>query len=221
MNNKLLVEIANHHFWLSPDKLMYWEEASAIIASDLHFGKTAHFRKAGIAVPSSILSDDLDRLTKSIAAFHAKQLIVVGDMFHSIANNELDIFLEFRASYAELNIHLILGNHDILPMSWYEQAGINTHHHYYLSEPFCFCHDPNESLLIENPSILHQFSGHLHPSVYIKTGSRQTMRFPCFWVGKTMTVLPAYSKFTGAIAINPGKEDKVYAVVNHSILQVQ
>ena len=31
---------------------MFWEEEKALIVSDLHFGKTGHFRKSGIAVPA-------------------------------------------------------------------------------------------------------------------------------------------------------------------------
>jgi hypothetical protein len=37
------------HFWLSPERVIYWEDEKALILSDSHFGKTGHFRKSGRA----------------------------------------------------------------------------------------------------------------------------------------------------------------------------
>ena len=74
--------------WLSPERCIYWEEQKALIVSDLHFGKTGHFRKSGIPVPQNIYKEDLQRLVSQIQHFNASHLIVVGDLFHSVANKE-------------------------------------------------------------------------------------------------------------------------------------
>src|SRR6202000_326423 len=92
--------------------------------SDLHFGKTGHFRKAGIAVPQSVYREDLLRLLRQIQYFQPRQLLVVGDLFHSRENKELALFLKWREDFPDLNIHLIEGNHDILHEGWYKKAGI-------------------------------------------------------------------------------------------------
>jgi metallophosphoesterase superfamily enzyme len=54
-----------------------------LIVSDLHFGKTGHFRKSGIAVPQSVYKKDLQRLFHQVQYFQPRKLIVVGDLFHS------------------------------------------------------------------------------------------------------------------------------------------
>ena len=53
-------EMDGQIFWLSPERIIFWENENTIIASDLHFGKTGHFRKAGIAMPQSVFKEDLN-----------------------------------------------------------------------------------------------------------------------------------------------------------------
>ncbi|HVU84000.1 MAG TPA: hypothetical protein VHC50_04120, partial [Puia sp.] len=87
-------KIFNQQFWLTGDRTLYWEEERSLIVSDLHFGKTGHFRKSGIAVPQSVYREDLQRLVVQIQHFLPRQLVIVGDMFHSHANLELELFLK-------------------------------------------------------------------------------------------------------------------------------
>ncbi len=70
-----------------------------LLLSDLHFGKTGHFRKEGIAVPQAIYKEDLQRLVTQIQFFKPQQVVVIGDMFHSHANKELDLFKKWRNDF--------------------------------------------------------------------------------------------------------------------------
>ncbi len=97
MHSPVSHKILNQQFWLTTDRTMYWEEEKALIVSDLHIGKTGHFRKSGIAVPSSVYKEDLQRLIVQIQYFQPRELIIVGDMFHSHANKELELFLKWRS----------------------------------------------------------------------------------------------------------------------------
>ena len=125
----LLQHIINKNsFWVSPDRCLFWEEQKALILADLHFGKTGHFRKYGIAVPQSVYKEDLQRLVAQIQFFQPKQLIIVGDLFHSHANKELELFKRWRENFPGLIIHLIKGNHDILQDDWYNGADILLNH---------------------------------------------------------------------------------------------
>jgi metallophosphoesterase superfamily enzyme len=110
---------------LSPDRCVFWEEQKTLIVSDLHFGKTGHFRKSGIAVPQAVYKEDIQRLVNLLQFFKPQQMIVVGDFFHSHANKELDLFLKWRADFESLHIILVKGNHDILKAEWYQQANIS------------------------------------------------------------------------------------------------
>jgi len=111
--------------WLSPARCIYWEEEKALILSDLHFGKTGHFRKSGISVPQNIYKEDLQRLFTQIQFFKPSTLLIAGDMFHSHANKEIDFFSKWRNDIQEVSIVLIKGNHDILTDKFYKEAGIN------------------------------------------------------------------------------------------------
>src|ERR1044072_3206990 len=111
--------IKGQQLWLSPDRCIFWEDQRSLIVSDLHFGKTGHFRKAGIAVPQSVFKEDLQRLVAQLQHFKPKQLVVVGDLFHSVANKELDLFRRWREDMPGLCIQLVKGNHDVLKKEWY------------------------------------------------------------------------------------------------------
>src|ERR1035437_7802162 len=95
--------------WLTAESCIFWEDQKALIVSDLHFGKTGHFRKSGIAVPQALYKEDLQRLVAQIQYFQPRQLIIVGDLFHSQANKELELFKKWRANFPGLSIHLIKG----------------------------------------------------------------------------------------------------------------
>ncbi|HJU45906.1 MAG TPA: metallophosphoesterase, partial [Chitinophagaceae bacterium] len=136
--------IHNNTFWLSPERVIFWEEEQALITSDLHFGKTGHFRKAGIAVPQHVYKEDLQRLFHQVQYFQPSQLIVVGDLFHSNANKEHDLFRKWRKDHAALQIHLIKGNHDILADNWYEETAIATSKELNIHS-FSFVHDPQQA----------------------------------------------------------------------------
>lgn len=220
MNPTFTIAIAGNHFVLSPLKLMFWTEKKAIILSDMHLGKTGHFRKAGIAVPNAINEDDLQSLLVAIDTFEAEKIIVVGDMFHSVANKELNAFAAWRKLIHQIEFHLVKGNHDILPLDWYEQQAISVHHPTWQIGNIQFEHEPPNT---ENATIqegVYTFSGHLHPSIRLKIGSRQLLQFPCFHVRANQVTLPAFGRFCGSVPIKPRSNDQVYAVVNQQIIAI-
>ena len=55
------IEIQNQHIILTNYRAAFWEEEETLFLSDLHVGKAAHFRKHGIAVPTSVMDSDLAR----------------------------------------------------------------------------------------------------------------------------------------------------------------
>jgi len=61
MSAYTLHKINGNHFLLFTENYIYWEEEKAIILTDLHLGKSGHFRKNGIAVPQPVFKDDMQR----------------------------------------------------------------------------------------------------------------------------------------------------------------
>lgn len=206
--------ISGNNFWLSSERSVYWEQQQAIILSDLHLGKTGHFRKAGIAIPQTVLHHDLQRLVQLLEYYHPKEVIIVGDLFHSKENKEMDLFLDWRNNWSSIDFRLVKGNHDILPDNWYHRAGIITHHHNYVTAGFCFTHDPSDCA----PGGHYTFSGHVHPGIRISGMGKQSLQFPCYYFGASVAILPAFSHFTGLALLQPEKEDTVFAIVNQSVI---
>lgn len=210
--------IQNNHFWLSAERCIYWEEEKTLIVSDLHFGKTGHFRKSGIAVPQNIFKEDLQRLFTQIQLYKAEKLLVVGDMFHSTANKELELFLKWRNDLPQLQIHLVKGNHDILKADWYTSANIEVHPNQLSINRFCFAHDVEQSDCESSASFF--FTGHIHPGVVINGMGRQSLRFPCFYFNHKFAILPAFSRFTGLASMDVKKNDSVFAIVEKAVIKL-
>lgn len=216
--------LRNQHLWLSPHRCLYWEEEQSLVLSDLHFGKTGHFRKAGIAVPQSVYREDLLRLLSLIQYFQPKELVIVGDLFHSRENKELDLFLRWREDFPHLGMRLVLGNHDILRTDWYLKAGIVVNEAVLEIGPFAFVHDIEHAAGVAGLDDLefagqggterpYYFSGHLHPGIRINGMGKQSLQFPCFYFGVGYAILPAFGRFTGTVSIDPGRESNVFAIL--------
>jgi DNA ligase-associated metallophosphoesterase len=207
--------ISNNTFLLSADRCVFWEEEKTLILSDLHLGKTGHFRKAGIAIPQAVFKEDMQRLVAQLQSFKPRQVIIIGDMFHSESNKEHDFFLKWRQDFSSLPIHLVKGNHDILKKEWYALADITIHTCEMLVGDFVFVHDVVDCTVPDHGYI---FSGHIHPAVTIRGLGKQSLNFPCFYFGKRYAVLPAFSKFTGTFTIEPKAGENVFALVKQTII---
>ena len=214
----LLHKILNNHFLLTGSRTMYWEEEKILIISDLHMGKAGHFRKHGIGIPQTVFSEDLQRLITQLQYFKPKQLLVVGDLFHSHENREHELFLKWRNDLSGFSMILVKGNHDILPENWYRTAGIEVHDRKLQVTNFSFMHDSDD---MEPGKNLYTFCGHVHPGIVLHGTGKQTLRFPCFHFGKDHAVLPAFGKFTGLHTVKPKRGDHVYALVDEQVMKIQ
>lgn len=211
-------KIFNQTFLLSAQRTVFWEEEKTLILSDLHLGTSGHFRKSGIAIPQNLYKEDLFRLLNEIQFFKPKQLIIVGDLFHSSMNKEHELFLKWRKDIASTEIHLIKGNHDILKNEWYKNAEIKVHKKHLSIGDFSFTHDINECEEKENN---YCFSGHIHPSILMRGLGKQSINLACFYFAKDYAVLPAFGKFTGTYQIKPTPEECAYVLVENKIMKLQ
>jgi len=205
--------------WLCADRCIFWEEQQALILADLHLGKTGHFRKSGIAVPQTVFKEDMQRLVNLIQFHKPRQLIIVGDMFHSESNKELELFSRWRNNFSSLDIHLIKGNHDILDERWYAGANICLHMNELEIENFVFRHDYSGVSPL-NATDKYFFAGHIHPGVHIRGIAKQGLTLPCFHFAELYCTLPAFSRFTGVALIRQARTDKVFAIVNDKVVRI-
>jgi DNA ligase-associated metallophosphoesterase len=210
--------INKNDFLLNSNRTIFWEQEKILILSDLHLGKTGHFRKSGIAVPAAVMKEDMQRFIAAIQFFKPLQVVIVGDLFHSVANKEHELFLKWRNDLPHIPILLVKGNHDIVPDAWYKKAGIETIDMIWRKNNFLFVHeieDAREENVSEHD---YFFSGHIHPAISIKGLGKQSLRFPCFYFTDNYAVLPAFGKFTGTYLLEPAKKDTTFVIVEDSVL---
>ncbi|RYY98025.1 MAG: ligase-associated DNA damage response endonuclease PdeM [Chitinophagaceae bacterium] len=216
MQPPLLHTHLGQRLWLSAQRALFWEEERILLLSDLHLGKSGHFRKAGIPVPAGVMKEDMQRLLHLLGHFRPERLVVVGDLFHSRDNREHDLFRRWRDDLPDQRITLVRGNHDILSKDWYREAGIEVVEEPMRIGPYCFAHDPADA-----PAGVYTFCGHLHPGVVLHGLGRQSLRFPCFYFAPEYCILPAFGKFTGLANVHPQKTDIVFAVVEQSVIRMR
>ncbi len=204
--------------WLSPERCLFWEEDKSLIVSDIHLGKSGHFRKAGIGIPQTVFKEDLQRLIAQVQFFKPERLIVVGDFSHSNMNNELKLFERWRKDLSQLPIHLVKGNHDILDNDWYTAHDISIHDEQMHTTPFTFMHELPTTTADTDKYI---FTGHVHPGIRIDGLGKQSLQFPCFYFAGQHAVLPAFGRFTGLYPVKPKKLDKVFAIADKKVLELQ
>lgn len=210
----------NQTLWLSSARCLFWEEENALILSDMHFGKSGHFRKSGIGIPQNIFKEDLQKLFAQIQFFKPKTLLIAGDMFHSSPNKEMDFFQKWRNDFSNVDFYLIRGNHDILSNKFYKEANIKVFENKLLIKDFCFTHDINSSCNNEE-SRHYTFSGHIHPGIKMNGGGNQSLMLPCFYFGRQYAILPAFSAFTGLTKLKPSASDHVFVLAKNDVLQLQ
>ncbi len=210
--------IFENTFFLNANRTIFWEEEKTLILSDLHLGKSGHFRKSGIGIPQNIFKEDMQRLLAGIQFYKPCQLIIVGDLFHSDFNKEHDLFLKWRKDLSALPIQLVKGNHDILKNEWYDAADVIVHKKKFSLSNFTFTHDINDCSGNEEN---YCFSGHIHPGIRINGMAKQSLQLACFYFAKKYAVLPAFGKFTGTFPIHPVPGDAVFALIENKIMQIQ
>lgn len=186
-----------------------------LIISDLHIGKSAHFRKHGIQVPATVGTGDLERLSRLIIFYQPEILLITGDMFHNHLNSDVNTFALWRKTFPDLRLLLIKGNHDRLKVKDYQLLEIEVYDKELICTPFRFIHDQPEQT-----DEYYPISGHIHPGVTVYGRARQQLNLPCFYFGEKYAVLPAFSAFTGLSRIKPGKNDRFYAISPTKVIAV-
>jgi DNA ligase-associated metallophosphoesterase len=208
-----MISLKGEALELLPERAMWWPKEQALILSDLHWGKSAHFRKHGIPMPGSTQQQDALRLARIVAQTGARQLIIAGDLFHSRHNSEVDDFRRWRDAHEDLKIDFIMGNHDILDASFYKGLGFVVYEQGMECKPFYIAHDE-----LLHPT-LYTIHGHLHPGISIPGVKAHSL--PVFAVGSHALILPAFGRFTGCKRIHPGNFEALYVVGEEKVLKLK
>ena len=198
---------------LLAEKAIHLPDHDMLLIADLHFGKVEHFRKNGIGIPSGTSDKDYDKLRKLILKMKAKDVIFLGDLFHSDFNNAWFGFQKLIKELKDYRFHLVMGNHDIMDIDKYKNLKVC---HQMEVGNLILTHEPLD-VIIEDK---YNLCGHIHPGVKLRGKAKQNLRLPCFYFGKHTGILPAFGSFTGLHVLKPLEGDTVYVVNGEVVLEV-
>jgi len=203
---------------LLAEKAIFWERKKLLFLSDLHLGKSTHFMKNGIPMPSETALIDLTRLVQLIEAKQPQTVLFLGDLFHSVFNAEFLRFGEAIAPFlGHIDFLLVVGNHDILPLKQFESIGLKVVGAKYTLAPFTFSHEP---LLTLDKEDLYNFCGHIHPGFRLSCKGKQRMSLPCFYCDSKQMILTAFSELAGKMVLQAKKAAEVFVITQQQVLNV-
>lgn len=190
---------------LLPGRAAYLPASATLLVADLHLGKAATFRKAGIPVPEGSAQADLARLRRLVHETSARRLVIVGDLFHAKSGCTDRVFAEFAATrrqFVGTEVILVIGNHDRTLGKVPATLGIDTCLPQLSEGPWHFVHEPSAPLVGADRANV-TISGHLHPTVSIRSPGGARIADRCFVAEEALLVLPAFGSFTGGHRVTP------------------
>lgn len=223
---------------LLPERAVYWPERRVLFVADLHLGKDATFRQAGLAVPAVSSCDCLNRLQKLIEVYEPAECIILGDLIHAADSLNERLYVEISDFFSRIpkcKWRLIKGNHDRHTKKWPEQWPLVIEGEEVFLEPFRLLHIP--PLSDQSDGGLKQASfrqtsdlsakkekfflaGHLHPAWRIKGSILVREKLSCFWITSGGLILPAFGTFTGTKVIERGSLDRIFVVADTKVIEV-
>ena len=210
------IDVDGAHLQLLEQRALWWPAARTLLVADVHLGKGAAFRRAGLAVPEGSTQTDLKRLDLLITQFAPTRLLVLGDLFHAAFGSQdawWAHFDQFRARHPALQIQVVRGNHDRAlanspghwRLEWVPEALVDP--------PFVFAHQPRD-----DPRG-YVIAGHLHPVVRLRSATDR-LRLPVFWWRARQAVLPSFGSFTGGHPVQALRGERLVAVTPDGLVEV-
>jgi len=206
------IHLGGEHFVLTNQRALYWPRYRSLVLSDLHVGKAAHFRKHGMAVPSSVMHKDLDRLKGLCKFFDAKEIVVAGDLLHASENSDVAYFSRWLEELQGIETILVEGNHDRISKKRWKEIGVGAVLPELTRGPVTVVHE------FKADFTGFQINGHVHPGVVLQSKTGR-LRLPCFLHNPGSLLLPAFSTFTGLDTTRTPKGD-VYCFDEDSIFTI-
>jgi len=201
---------------LLKEKAVWIPSLGSVFIADLHFGKAAHFRKSGIPIPEPIHHEDLNNIQSIITSYQPQSVYFLGDLFHSDWNDQWNILNQYLEKFPDVKFNLVLGNHDILPISAYNLSSFDVFKSPLELGNLILSHEPLEKI----PKDRINLCGHIHPGIRLVGRARQSIRLSCFYYKPNQLILPAFGKFTGLALVKPSSKDQVFGITNEKVIPI-
>jgi len=191
-----------------------------LFVADVHVGKAATFRAAGLPAPAGTTRENLARLDALIDALQPRPLAVLGDLFHArqaYCETTLSEFAGWRRRRAALAIVLVAGNHDLRAGPPPAALGLELVDEPYALEGLECRHLPIAQADAAGPPSL---AGHIHPATSLHGPGHDRLRLPCFVLRGRQLILPAFGEFTGGAAVRADDETALCVVAGEHIIHI-
>lgn len=212
----LQISLLHQALELLKEKALWIEKHKILLIADIHLGKAAHFRKAGLPIPEEVHAQDFLHLKQLIATLNPEKIYFLGDLFHSSWNQQWEVFESFLSKNPSISFHLIRGNHDIMREKIYLRSLLKIHDSPLKIDNLLLSHEPLDVI----PEGYLNICGHIHPGIAIRTTTKQKIRIPVFYFSKNTLILPSFGNFTGKFMIQPKAEDLVWGVSENLVFPI-
>jgi DNA ligase-associated metallophosphoesterase len=212
----MIIDICGTQVQLLAQKAIYIVKQKVLVIADMHLGKLVHFRRNGIFIPTPVVNQDLKTLVFLIEQLDPKEVVFLGDLFHSEKNSEYYHFLDTINLFPTIQFTLTKGNHDVIPEEIFKNSKISIVKAKELQNNIVLMHQLPKHLNQESFYIV----GHIHPGYRFETKGRQSYRLSCFHLGVHSLTLPAFGMHTGLFIPEFLETDKVYVIMNDEVIKV-
>jgi uncharacterized protein len=199
-----------------------------LLVADLHLGKAATFRRAGIPIPEGSSQADLARLEALIRDHEVARLLILGDLLHAASGCTADVVAEFRAFRDRVPataVVLVLGNHDVAARRLAGDLGLDACLSILDEPPLRFVHIAAAATAEEDDEATTSgiglvVAGHVHPRVTLRGPSGDRLADRCFHLDERILTLPAFGSFTGGHAVEMTDRARVWLARDDAVLEV-
>ena len=200
---------------------LFLEDYQTLLVADLHLGKDTTFRREGLAVPRGSSAQTLRCVMEMVRETNAKDVIILGDLFHartSLSAEICELFADFLRSLSSVHVTLVKGNHDRsagpTPRDWPLQV-IESE---LRRGPYQLSHFPG----VASPEYPLRIAGHTHPAVRLRGEMQYEGKLPCFHFDshQRCLTLPAVGDFTGTQRIHPEPDDRIWVITGEEVIEL-
>ncbi len=200
--------------WLDARRALWLKSAGALVVADMHLGYAWVQRSRGQLLPLAAVAGAMDRLLELQADYHPREIVFLGDVVHRAVplpalKEELSALIT-RLRSGGSAVTLVAGNHDHglgrllaedrLPAQLVKSCAIGPHLliHGDDAEPGTDPAAPFQAARSRGGRIV---MGHEHPAIAIGDGVASSVKCPCFLIGETVLILPAFSVWAAGTVV--------------------